>query len=99
MQPSVFRSSMNYFHSSNGATETKSTANDREGCHRELITREFDGKKYVLEKRQCPGAPEQTTEKLVNLSKEELPEFLKNWKTDGTNGNQDMFFNFFGSFR
>ncbi len=90
---------MNYYHSSNGATETKSTANDREGCHKELITKEFDGKKYVLEKRRCPGASEQITETLVNLTREELPEFLKNWKTDKSTGNQDMFFNFFGSLR
>lgn len=90
---------MNYYHSSNGATETRKTSNDREGCHRELITKEFKGKKYVIEKRQCPGAAEQTTETLVNLNKEELSEFLKNWKTGNTTGiNQDGF-NFFGSLR
>lgn len=85
------RSSMKYFHSSNGATESRSTANDREGCLRELITREFNGKKYVMEKRQCPGAPPQTTETLVNLTREELPEFFKNWKIDDSPGNKDTF--------
>lgn len=76
------RSSVNYYHSSNGATETKTTSNDREGCYRELITKEYDGKKFVKERRLCPGAPEQITETLVNLNREELPEFLKKWNSD-----------------
>lgn len=62
---------------------------DREGCHREMTTKEFDGKKYVIEKKLCPGAPEQLTETLVNLSREELPEFLKKWKP---NVWMDLFF-------
>lgn len=89
---------MNYYYSSNGATETKSTSNDREGCLRELISKEFKGKKYVIEKRLCPGSAEQTTETLVNLNKEELPEFLKIWK-DNKNNNQEDVINFFGSLR
>ncbi|XP_057370877.1 uncharacterized protein LOC130691871 [Daphnia carinata] len=92
------RSSTNYFHSSNGATESKSTINDRDGCYRDLTTKEFNGKKYVMERKQCPGAPPQTTETLINLSREELPEFLKNWRTDQGVGNQDMF-DFWGSFK
>lgn len=62
---------------------TKSTGQDREGCQREMTTHEFNGKKYHVEKRWCPGAAEQTTERLVNLTKEELPDFLKNWQTKG----------------
>ena len=84
------RSSIKYFHNSNGATESRSTANDREGCLKELITREFNGKKYVMETRRCPGAPPQTIETFVNLTREELPEFFKNWKIDNPTGNQDF---------
>jgi len=62
---------------------TKSTGQDREGCQREMTAHEFNGKKYVIEKRFCPGAAEQLTETLVNLTKEELPDFLKRWQTPG----------------
>lgn len=79
---------MNYYYNSNGAVETTSTLKDREGCHRQLVTREFNGKKYILEKRQCPGVPEETTETLVNLTREELPEFLSRWKFSNS-GNKD----------
>ncbi|XP_032778652.2 uncharacterized protein LOC116917308 [Daphnia magna] len=92
------RSSTNYFHSWNGATESKSTINDRDGCHRDLTTKELNGKTYVMERKQCPGAPPQTTETLINLTREELPEFLKNWGSNQGVGNQDVF-DFWGSFK
>lgn len=65
-----------------GATVTKSSGTDREGCTREMTTHERDGKRYSVEKRRCPGDPEgheQTSETLVNLTHQELPEFLRQW--------------------
>lgn len=72
-------SSTSYFKRINGATETKSISNDQEGCRREITTREYDGKKYVIETRKCPGVPEEFIERLFNIKREELPEFLKRW--------------------
>lgn len=51
-----------------------------------------------MERKQCPGAPPQTTETLINLTREELPEFLKNWGSNQGVGNQDVF-DFWGSFK
>ena len=55
--------------------------NDREGCRREKTTQEWNGKKYILTRRKCPGMSEQKTETLVNMTQEELPEFLKHWQS------------------
>ena len=67
-----------------GASLTKSTGTDRNGCVREVTTHERDGKRYSVEKRRCPGDPEgheQTSETLVNLTHQELPEFLSQWQS------------------
>jgi len=81
----IFRSWSNFSSNAtsrdaNGAILSQSVGSDNEGCRREKTTHELNGKKYVLEKRFCPGAPEQTTETLVNLNREELPTFLQHWQ-------------------
>lgn len=59
---------------------SQSVGNDAEGCRCERTTHELDGKKYIVEKRSCPGVPEQTTETFVNLTRDELPNFLQYWQ-------------------
>jgi len=63
----------------NGISTVTEIENDREGCMREKVTHELNGKKYILTKKKCPGMSEQSTETLINMTKEELPEFLKHW--------------------
>ncbi len=112
----IFRSWSNFSSNvtsrdANGAILSQSVGSDNEGCRREKTTHELNGKKYVLEKRSCPGAPEQTTETLVNLNREELAMFLQHWQQSNkpeqpmpiadipTVKNPDMFDKFFGPFK
>jgi len=75
------RSSSFTLQSDNSISTMTEVENDREGCRREKTTQEWNGKKYILTRRKCPGMSEQKTETLVNMTREELPEFLKHWQS------------------